>query len=147
MINKKESVRLSRSIRNDTVHKASETLVKYMKDLQYSSEHENINVLRIMERTFFAKSKGLKLLKKDVKSWSKLFNKCEKIFDISFNNISEYSQVVLMETISHRYADYYRLNRKNEFHLNNGYAFARDISNKNNFYNHKDASSFWNGYA
>jgi len=148
-MNKKQSERLSKILRSSSVEDASEALVARIGDIKYPTDdiEEDINILRIMERTFCTKNKGLKLNVRDVKKWPELFDKCENIFEISAPNLSLYAQVILRETIGHRYSDFFKLRKKKEDKLNESYGLAFDISDKQNFYSHKDASSFWNGTA
>ena len=62
-MNKKKSERLAKILKSSSVEDASETLIATIGSIEYPPDEieEDINVLRIMERTFSTKSKGLKL--------------------------------------------------------------------------------------
>ncbi len=145
-MNRKKSDRLASRIRSALIPCVARELSLTIGSLDYPGDgEEDINILRIMERVFSTKQKGLKLKPKDVKHWPMLFDRCEKILEAS--SLGVYPEVILRETLAHRYSDYYRLHRKYENRFNECYGFAFKASSENNIYSHKDASSFWNGTA
>ena len=144
---KKASEKLANILRSRPVAEAAEILVSKIGDIQYPADdiEEDINILRIMERTFSVKNKGLKLKARDIKPWTGLFKRCEEILELS--DLSPYAQVIMRETIGHRYADIFRLCKRYEDKMNASYGKSFELASIHNFYAHKDASSFWHGTA
>lgn len=103
--------------------------------------------LRFMEWVFGVKNKGLNLDKKSIIHWPFIFEKCESFLNEIKDEITDYSAVILHETLAHRYSDYFRFYSMYEIEFNNHYQFAYSLSKKNNIGLHIDGSAFWNGVA
>lgn len=140
----KKSKRIANRFKSLDLDTVSGEIIRMYKDLQYSVELP-ISYLRLVEFIFDAKYKGIKLRKRNVVKWPKLFSKFESVLKLVSPHISIYGQVVLRETLAHRYADFYRLRGKHESKFNEHYKFAYEQSKKHKFHVHIDKAACWNG--
>lgn len=143
-MNLKESKKIANSFVNQFSDTILKKVMKRFEKIRYGNDV--MPFLRFFEFVFEVKNKGINVSLKHVQNWKKTFQKCETLVTKS-KNIDIFPQIVLHETLAHRYSDYYRITGKYEDKFNEHYSFSYNNAKKNNFGLHIDGSAFWNGVA
>lgn len=102
---------------------------------------------RFVEWFFGVKNKGLNLSKNDIKHWKPLFVKMDTFLRLSGDKLFPYPRVILMETLAHRYSDYYRFYGEFEDKFNYYYNQSYLLAKENNIGLHIDGAKVWNAVA